>query len=117
MLRVKINYKDRSWCLPTPQTESEWEILLEIFNDFGIALSTTEFDKQWTCLKVSSIGEDCLGRFKASLHHRYEEVSILEAIARLTTPEKSERDVKLEELSKTVADAQEQIRKLQEGDK
>ena len=117
-----INYTDRNWRVELPKTEREWKVMVTIFNEFGVALHDVTFSTMWGYISPNQrVGDDDGGDHTREMargeHTTLPTVSLYEAIARLTTPEKSERDVKLEELSKTVADAQEQIRKLQEGDK
>ena len=109
-----INYSDDSWYINMPSNNEHREIMFELFRKFGVKVHTYDY-RAYRIIKSNST--NTLHLSNTAVHTTYHEVDIYEAITILTAPEKSERDVKLEELSKTVADAQEQIRKLQEGDK
>tara|TARA_R110000851_G_scaffold275824_1_gene428580 strand:- start:39176 stop:39514 length:339 start_codon:yes stop_codon:yes gene_type:complete len=106
---MTINYTDKSWCLRIPDTRRKWEALILLFNSIGVDICDTTYEGSWRYLSPNQIGGDGLSRHNMT-HLR--KVSLIEAVARLTTPAKSATELKIEQLEKTIAEASAQIQDL-----
>lgn len=106
---AEINYT-ADWYADCPETKAEWEIFVKIMHHFGVAVFDERYDAIWKYVCCSLEGNPYISRTGMKPSRR--KVTLLEAIALLQRPVKTERQMKIEELEATIAKAQEQIRSL-----
>tara|TARA_R110000851_G_scaffold58521_1_gene135855 strand:+ start:1461 stop:1799 length:339 start_codon:yes stop_codon:yes gene_type:complete len=112
---MDINYQDKSWRVELPSSPREWRGMVTLFNRFGIPVHDPSFTTNWSYIAVNQASAP--NELMRGMHNGLEIISIYEAIVRLTTPAKSEHEIKIDRLQATIDDAAKQILELKQVQK
>tara|TARA_R110000850_G_scaffold55129_3_gene130661 strand:- start:442 stop:789 length:348 start_codon:yes stop_codon:yes gene_type:complete len=115
---MDINYKG-GWKLDIRHySEGKWDTLVKILEGFGVKVYCSNYESEWVYLAVSS---DCHGLNRYDLGSSSlkdaRSVDILTMVHMLTTPAKSEHEIKIDKLQATIDDAAKQILELKQVQK
>jgi len=116
----KINYSG-GWKLDISNySKEQWHSLVLILKGLGVKAHDEGYTDEWGYFAVSCIdGKDKLNRWGRghSYTTSWEIVGVLGMVERLTTPEKSDQEIKIEKLQATIDDAAKQILELKKVQK
>ena len=112
---MDINYKG-GWKLDIRHySEGKWGTLVKILNGLGVKIFNEDYDSEWGVLCTNS-GQEYLHRSNDDRNY-LTSVDILTMVHILTTPEKSEHEIKIDKLQATIDDAAKQILELKQVQK
>lgn len=115
---MDINYK-RGWKLHIGNySKGEWDTLVKILEGLGVEIFNHNYNSEWDLLCPSPRGvhlhrtNDDGGHLKDA-----QSIDILTMVHLLTTPAKSEHEIKIDKLQATIDDAAKQILELKQVQK
>jgi hypothetical protein len=105
---MKINYSDKTWYLKLPDTEEEWDTLVNICREIGISFLGEKYNTRFTYLMPSGADVKELSRNCNPVSH-LTEISFYKMIQILTSPKKSHQRLQIEQLENTIAQAVKEV--------
>lgn len=109
IMTTKINYTN-DWHIDYPETEEEWDIFVKIMEHFGVNVYSKKYESYWSYVGCSTQGNQYLVCTNNTSGTR--EVSLLEAIALLQRPVKTEQQMEIEELEAVITKSQQRLKEL-----